>query len=61
MEDNVIDMITPDGGNLRLPVAKFTLVGATTKPQNLSVPLKSRFVYKLNLSDYSLSEKEQII
>lgn len=46
MEDNLIDMIMPDGASIRLPVNSFTLIGATTKPENLSAPLKNRFVYK---------------
>jgi len=31
MEDYVIDMVMPEGGNVRIPLNKFTLIGATTK------------------------------
>ncbi len=61
MEDHVIDMVMPDGGNLRLPIQPFTLVGATTKSDNLSKPLKSRFVYKFHFVEYDEDEKKKII
>jgi len=61
MEDQIIDMIMPDGASIRLPVNPFTLIGATTKPESLSAPLKNRFVYKFFLSGYSMEEKQQII
>lgn len=61
MEDHVIDMVMPDGGNLRLPVQPFTLIWATTKSDHLSKPLKSRFVYKFHFVEYDESEKMKII
>jgi len=61
MEDNLIDMVMPDGGSVRLPVHPFTLIWATTKPESLSAPLKNRFVYKFFLSGYSMEEKQKII
>ena len=61
MEDFVIDMVMPDGGHVKIPVQPFTLVGATTKSDHLSKPLKSRFVYKFNFSDYSDTDKQKIV
>lgn len=61
MEDYCIDMVMPDGGSIRLPLKPFTLVGATTKSESLSVPLKNRFVYKFHLEPYSLEEKYQLL
>lgn len=61
MEDYVIDMVMPDGGHVKIPLQPFTLIGATTKADHLSKPLKSRFVYKFHFSDYTDHEKERII
>ncbi len=60
MEDNRVDIIMPDWTNLNLPIEKFTLVWATTKPESLSSPLKNRFIYSFNLEEYNNEEKEQI-
>lgn len=53
MEDFAIDIIIgkgPSARNMRINLPKFTLIGATTKLNMLSAPLRSRFgnVYKLN-------------
>ena len=61
MEDFSIDMLMPDGKPLRLTLHPFTLIGATTKPEALSTPLKNRFVYKLHFQEYSNEEKEEIL
>lgn len=61
MEDFTIDMVMPDGGHVKIPLQPFTLIGATTKADHLSKPLKSRFVYKFHFSDYTDYEKEEII
>lgn len=61
MEDFVIDMILPEGGNLRLPINQFTLVGATTKPETLSQPMKNRFVYHFHFMEYNEDEKKYIL
>ena len=61
MEDFVIDMILPEGGNLRLPINQFTLVGATTKPETLSQPMKNRFVYHFHFMEYDDTEKKYIL
>jgi len=56
MEDFAIDIIVgkgPAARTLRMPVEKFTLIGATTKLNLLSSPLRDRFghVYHLNFYD----------
>ena len=61
MEDFVIDMVMPEGGNVRIPINPFTLIGATTKSESLSQPIKNRFVYHFHFMEYTPSEKEVII
>ncbi len=60
MEDFVIDMIMPEWGNVRIPINKFTLIGATTKPEKLSLPFKNRFIYQFHLQPYTPEEKLKI-
>lgn len=43
---------------LKLP--KFTIIGATTEKYGLNKPLIDRFIYQLNLQNYSLEEMYQI-
>ncbi len=57
MEDFVIDMVMPEWGNVRVPLQPFSLVWATTRLENLSEPLKNRFVYKFHFMDYNNQEK----
>lgn len=61
MEDFVIDMVLPEGWNLRLPINPFTLVGATTKPESLSQPMKNRFVYHFHFMEYAQEEQMVIL
>jgi Holliday junction DNA helicase RuvB len=61
MEDFVIDMVMPEGGSVRIPINPFTLIGATTRPEMLSQPMKNRFVYSFHFMDYSFEEKQVII
>lgn len=61
MEDFVIDMVMPDGGNVRVPISPFTLIGATTQAEKLTPPLKNRFVYNFHFMEYEPEEKKQII
>lgn len=44
-----------------IPVAPFTLVGATTDPDGVIAPLVDRFRLVLNLDYYSLDELQQIV
>lgn len=61
MEDFVIDMVMPEWGNVRIPINPFTLIGATTKSESLSQPIKNRFVYHFHFMEYTPDEKETII
>lgn len=61
MEDFVIDMVMPEGGNVRIPINPFTLVGATTKSESMSQPIKNRFVYHFHFMEYNNKEKQFII
>lgn len=61
MEDYAIDMLLPDGKPLRITLHPFTLIGATTKPEMLSIPLKNRFVYKLHFAEYTSLEKKLLL
>ena len=56
MEDFYLDMTTGKGQTLksmRIPIPKFTLVGATTKAGSLSGPLRDRFGIIHRLEFYS--------
>jgi len=61
MEDFVIDMVMPEWGNVRIPINPFTLIGATTKSESLSQPIKNRFVYHFHFMEYTPDEKESMI
>jgi Holliday junction DNA helicase RuvB len=61
MEDRVIDFVMPEGGSMRLPVNHFTLIGATTKLESLSAPLKNRFIYKFHFQDYDRDDIMSIV
>ena len=56
MEDHAIDIIIgkgPSARSIRLDLAPFTLVGATTKTGSLSAPLRDRFGIQLHLEYYT--------
>ena len=56
MEDHAIDIIIgkgPSARSLRLDLAPFTLVGATTKTGALSAPLRDRFGIQSRLEYYT--------
>lgn len=64
MEDFTLDMTTGKGQSvktLRIPVPKFTLIGATTKAGALSGPLRDRFGIIHRLEFYSAEELAQVV
>ena len=64
MEDFVLDIIIgkgPAARSLRLPLPKFTLIGATTRAGQLSTPLRDRFGVLLRLELYTPEELSMIV
>ena len=64
MEDYEIDWVIgqgPSARTMRVPIPRFTLVGATTKAGMVSSPLLSRFGISCRLEFYSDSELSDII
>ncbi len=64
MEDYAIDIIIgkgPSARSIRLPIPRFTLIGATTRAGQLSTPLRDRFGVILKLELYTPEELAVII
>ncbi|MEI6378323.1 MAG: Holliday junction branch migration DNA helicase RuvB [Candidatus Falkowbacteria bacterium] len=64
MEDNVLDLIIgkgPSARTLRIDLAKFTIIGATTKVSLLSAPLRDRFGAVYHLDFYEPDELATIV
>ena len=64
MEDYVLDIIVgkgPAARSLRIPLSRFTLVGATTRAGQLTTPLRDRFGVLLKLELYSHDELATIV
>ena len=64
MEDYAIDVVTgqgPDARSYRINLAKFTLVGATTRAGMLTAPLRDRFGMIHRLEFYTPEELKTII
>lgn len=64
MEDYALDIIIgkgPSARSIRLDLAKFTLIGATTRAGLLTSPLRDRFGVLLNLELYSIDSLMEII
>jgi len=64
MEDFTLDIIIDQGPNarsVRLNLARFTLIGATTRSGLISAPLRSRFGMAIRLDYYNRSDLEQIV
>ncbi len=64
MEDFFLDMTTGKSQTvktMRIPLPKFTLIGATTKAGELSGPLRDRFGIIHRLEFYSIDELAQVI
>ena len=64
MEDFAVDFVLDKGPfakAIRLPVKRFTLVGATTRAGLLASPLRDRFGLLFHLDFYSSEELESIV
>ena len=64
MEDYALDIIVgkgPSARNIRFPVKKFTLVGATTRVGMLAAPLRDRFGIINRLEMYTVDELKRIV
>ncbi len=64
MEDYSLDFVSgkgPMARSIRLPLKRFTLIGATTRAGMLSSPLRDRFGMMLRLEMYSPEELKRII
>ncbi len=64
MEDFQLDLIIGEGPaarSVRIDLARFTLVGATTRTGLLTTPLRERFGIPIRLEFYEVSELEEIV
>lgn len=64
MEDFALDIIIgkgPSARSIRLDIAKFTLIGATTRAGSLSAPLRDRFGVSCKFEMYTPDELKTII
>ena len=64
MEDYALDLIVgkgPSAQSIRIPLPRFTLIGATTRAGQLTTPLRDRFGIPLKLELYTHEELASII
>jgi Holliday junction DNA helicase RuvB len=64
MEDFAVDVIVGEGMNtksLRIPLPRFTLIGATTKAGSISAPLRDRFGSINRMEFYTIDELSLIV
>ncbi len=64
MEDHVLDLVIgegPSARSIRIDLAPFTLVAATTRAGLLATPLRDRFGIPLRLEFYSPDELQQVL
>jgi len=64
MEDFALDIVTgkgPAAHSLRIPLPKFTLIGATTRAGSLSAPLRDRFGVLAKFELYNEQELSKIL
>jgi Holliday junction DNA helicase RuvB len=64
MEDHVLDLVIGDGPaarSIRIDLAPFTLVAATTRAGLLATPLRDRFGIPLRLEFYSPEELQTVL
>jgi Holliday junction DNA helicase RuvB len=64
MEDFQLDLIIGDGPaarSVKIDLARFTLIGATTRAGLLTTPLRDRFGIPIRLNFYTVEELETIV
>ncbi len=64
MEDYQLDLIIGEGPaarSVKIDLAKFTLVGATTRAGLLTNPLRDRFGIPIRLNFYTIDELEKVV
>ncbi|MFH1789915.1 MAG: Holliday junction branch migration DNA helicase RuvB [bacterium] len=64
MEDYALDIVLgkgPAARSIRMPLNKFTLIGATTKISSLTGPLRDRFGHTFHLEFYENNDIEKIL
>src|ERR687895_1129540 len=64
MEDYELDIVIgqgPSARSVKLPLPKFTLVGATTRPGLITAPLRGRFGIVFHLNFYTHDELATIV
>ncbi len=64
MEEFFLDIVIgkgPSARTVRLPVPRFTIIGATTRVALLSAPLRDRFGLLLHLDYYNNSDMQHIV
>jgi holliday junction DNA helicase RuvB len=64
MEDYQLDLIIGEGPaarSVRIDLARFTLIGATTRTGLLTTPLRERFGIPIRLEFYGVEELEEIV
>ena len=64
MEDFQLDLIIGEGPaarSVKIDLAKFTLVGATTRAGLLTTPLRDRFGIPIRMNFYTVEELEKIV
>ena len=64
MEDRALDIMIgegPSARSVRIALAPFTLVGATTRSGLLATPLRDRFGIPIRLTFYTVAELEEVV
>jgi Holliday junction DNA helicase RuvB len=64
LEDFKLDVVLgkgPSARSIRLDLPRFTLVGATTRPGRITLPLRERFGFSPRLDYYSVGDLERIV
>jgi holliday junction DNA helicase RuvB len=64
LEDFKLDVVLgkgPSARSIRLDLPRFTLVGATTRPGRITLPLRERFGFSPRLDYYSVEDLQAIV